>query len=38
MDSGIAISGIAIFFIFTQNEIELSWWGNQDDCPTFKVL
>jgi OPT family oligopeptide transporter len=38
MDSGIAMCGIFIFFAFTMNEIEVDWWGNGQDCPTFSVL
>jgi len=38
MDSGVAISGIVIFFAFTYNGISLKWWGNGDDCPNLESL
>jgi hypothetical protein len=39
MDSGVAISGIVIFFAFTYQGLKMpAWFGTEDDCPGFKVL
>jgi len=38
MDSGVAISGLVMFFAFQYWGLEVNWWGTQDDCPTFKKL
>ncbi|KAI9590955.1 OPT oligopeptide transporter protein-domain-containing protein [Syncephalis fuscata] len=38
LDSGVAISGLVIFFAFQYKEIALEWWGNQPDCPMFERL
>ncbi|RKP23547.1 OPT oligopeptide transporter protein-domain-containing protein [Syncephalis pseudoplumigaleata] len=38
MDSGVALAGLLIFFIFQYSEITVDWWGTLPDCPTFKVL
>ncbi|KAI9596969.1 OPT oligopeptide transporter protein-domain-containing protein [Syncephalis fuscata] len=36
LDAGVAISSFAIFFLLTQNNIQLDWWGNQSDCPLLE--
>jgi len=33
MDSGVAISGVVIFFAFQYENRQLNWWGTQPDCP-----
>jgi len=34
LDSGLAISGVLIYFIFQFNGIEVNWWGNKEThCP-----
>jgi len=38
MDSGVAVSGIAIFFAFEYWGTEIEWWGTQQDCPEFPKL
>jgi len=38
LDSGVAISGLAIFFAFQYWGTEIKWWGNEPDCAYFKKL
>jgi len=38
LDSGIAVSGLVIFFAFQYWGTEIKWWGNLPDCSTFKKL
>jgi OPT family small oligopeptide transporter len=38
MDSGVAVSGIAIFFAFQYWGTEIAWWGTEKDCPNFHKL
>jgi len=38
MDSGIAVSGLVIFFAFQFWGVQVNWWGNNRDCPNFTVL
>jgi len=35
MDSGVAISGVIIFFAFQYHPVTLDWWGTQEDCPNM---
>jgi len=35
MDSGVAISGVVIFFAFQYSNRKLEWWGNEPDCPAL---
>lgn len=39
LDTGVAISGIIIFFLFEHSQIVLKWWGNDNDfhCPLSKL-
>ncbi|KAI8050609.1 oligopeptide transporter 6-like protein [Syncephalis plumigaleata] len=38
LDAGVAISSFIIFFVLTQNNIQLDWWGNQADFASYGQL